>query len=155
MRPTEGTGYGLLPTPMTMDVMEPKTDKAVEKEMTVSRPGRQQLSNLRDVVVRQPERLLATPNSRDWKGEGGNGKDLNRDIKNMMLPTPTAASDVKGGCTRPNAKRQKDTLAHAMHEATAGTPGTTSQLNPLFVAEMMGFPVNWLELPFLNTEMNQ
>jgi hypothetical protein len=26
----------------------------------------------------------------------------------------------------------------------------TSQLNPRFVAEMMGFPPNWTELPFLN-----
>lgn len=28
----------------------------------------------------------------------------------------------------------------------------TSQLNPLFVAEMMGFPPDWTELPFLNGE---
>jgi len=30
--------------------------------------------------------------------------------------------------------------------------GTTSQLNHLFVLEMMGFPPNWTELPFLNGE---
>lgn len=30
--------------------------------------------------------------------------------------------------------------------------GKTSQLNPLFVAEMMGFPVDWTVLPFLNGE---
>jgi hypothetical protein len=30
-----------------------------------------------------------------------------------------------------------------------------SQLNPRFVAEMMGFPPNWTELPFLNGEQNQ
>jgi hypothetical protein len=28
--------------------------------------------------------------------------------------------------------------------------GTTSQLNPLFVAEMMGFPTDWLTFPFQN-----
>ena len=27
--------------------------------------------------------------------------------------------------------------------------GTTSRLNPLYVIEMMGFPVNWLVSPFL------
>jgi hypothetical protein len=32
---------------------------------------------------------------------------------------------------------------------------TGRQLNPQFVAEMMGFPVDWLELPFQNTETNQ
>jgi len=42
-----------------------------------------------------------------------------------------------------------------MHQATNGIPGTSSQLNPRFVMEMMGFPPNWTELPFLNGETNQ
>jgi site-specific DNA-cytosine methylase len=46
--------------------------------------------------------------------------------------------------------RQRDTLAHAMHDPTHGK---TSQLNPRFVAEMMGFPVNWTELPFQSGEL--
>jgi hypothetical protein len=33
--------------------------------------------------------------------------------------------------------------------------GQTSQLNPRFVAEMMGFPVDWTELPFQSGEQNQ
>ncbi len=33
--------------------------------------------------------------------------------------------------------------------------GQSSQLNPRFVAEMMGFPPNWTELPFLNGEQTQ
>lgn len=33
--------------------------------------------------------------------------------------------------------------------------GKISQLNPRFVAEMMGYPPNWLELPFQNIEQNQ
>lgn len=51
------------------------------------------------------------PNARDYKGEGGNGKDLNRDL------------GIRG-----------------------------RKLNPQFVAEMMGFPLNWTELPFLSGE---
>jgi hypothetical protein len=35
------------------------------------------------------------------------------------------------------------------------TTGTTSQLFPQFVLEMMGFPTDWTELPFLNGEQNQ
>ena len=66
-----------------------------------------------------------------------------------LLPTPIA-SDHKGGVTRPDPKRQFDTLAHGAHALTGGKPGTTSQLNPRFVAEMMGFPPNWTELPFLS-----
>ena len=33
--------------------------------------------------------------------------------------------------------------------------GETFQLSPQFVAEMMGFPKDWTELPFLNGEQNQ
>jgi len=33
--------------------------------------------------------------------------------------------------------------------------GAGSQLNPRFVAEMMGFPPNWTEFPFLNGGPNQ
>lgn len=33
--------------------------------------------------------------------------------------------------------------------------GVTGQLSPHFVMEMMGFPPNWTELPFLNGETNQ
>lgn len=149
--------------------------------------------------------LLHTPQSRDWKGEGGNQKDLNWDVKKMLLPTPTvmdtasnqtpeqldakrerlkernngkngtkksgngmgitlgelmvrgllptptATSDPKGGCTREDPKRQSDTLAHSIH-GLMGKPGKTSQLNPRFVAEVMGFPPNWTELPFQNGE---
>jgi len=34
-------------------------------------------------------------------------------------------------------------------------PGSFSPLNPRFVAEMMGFPPNWTELPFQSGEQNQ
>jgi hypothetical protein len=30
--------------------------------------------------------------------------------------------------------------------------GITSQLNPRFVAEMMGYPLDWTELPFQSGE---
>jgi hypothetical protein len=63
-----------------------------------------------------------------------------------MLPTPTAVSDAKGGCTRKNQKRQNDTLAHSIHGIINAEHGTTSQLNPQFVEEMMGFPIGWTEL---------
>lgn len=150
------TGSGLLPTVTTMDMMEPKTDKAIHKEITVTRPGRKQLSNLRDVVVRQPERLLPTITSETGRKSDfkQGGKSMWTALKeNNMLPTPTASSDAKGGCTRTNPKRQNDTLAHAMHSQMNVMTGKTSQLNPRFVAEMMGFPPNWTELPFQSGEM--
>lgn len=47
-------------------------------------------------------------------------------------------------------RNEKNSLPDAFAQ-----PGTTSQLNHRFVAEMMGFPVNWTELPFLSSETNQ
>lgn len=108
---------GLLPTPTTMDYMAPKTDKAIEKEMTITRPGRTQLSNLRDVVIRQPEKLLPTPSAADGFKTTSNTHQENL---NMLAPV-----------------------------------GSGFQLNPQFVGEMMGFPTDWTELPFLNGEVNQ
>ena len=123
MLPTEGIGFGLLPTPGAQE------------------PGQMPKGS--------------TNHGNYFKRP--NGKKINSSInllaKAGLLPTPTAISDVKGGCTRPNSKKQNATLAHSMHAAMNGEPGTTSQLNPRFVAEMMGYPPNWLELPFQNTEM--
>jgi hypothetical protein len=63
-----------------------------------------------------------------------------------MLPTPTSGSQnsqhsiAEWGGSGNNMRK---------------IPGSFSPLNPRFVAEMMGFPPNWTELPFLNGEQNQ
>lgn len=97
-----------------------------------------------------------TPNSESQRGgrtltKMEDGTDLTQLAHHNLLPTPTAISDVKGGCTRKDSKRQNDTLAHAIH-GQIGQTGKTSQLNPQFVSEMMGFPPDWTELPFLSGE---
>lgn len=192
--PTEGIGFGLLPTVVSMDYMDPKTDKAWKKEMEETRKGRTKPGNLRDVPGRMPNllptpetqnhrdgtnlrkdnniqeggshgvsfhhlaahALLPTPQARDEKNgskadsgriarkmEQGYTIDLN-DLAAMgalsMLPTPQAADGFKG-CANQDQK--------SLH--TTFQTGGDSQLNPRFVAEMMGFPVDWLELPFLDT----
>jgi len=72
-----------------------------------------------------------------------------------MLNTPTA-SDKNGGVTRPTEKLQYGTsLVNQIHGLTNATAGKTSQLNPQFVMEMMGFPTDWTLLPFLNGETSQ
>jgi hypothetical protein len=40
----------MLPTPQTMDFMEPKTPKAINKEMNETRPGRTNFANLKEVI---------------------------------------------------------------------------------------------------------
>jgi len=67
--------------------------------------------------------------------------------KCKMLPTPTA-SDTPAKNT---GKRNQDSIPKRIRDAG----GKTSQLNPLFVEEMMGFPESWTLSPFLNGETNQ
>jgi hypothetical protein len=65
-----------------------------------------------------------------------------------MLPTPRT-SDERMHWRTENWKG--DDLGSEINHLL----GTRSHLNPRFVAEMMGFPPNWTELPFLNGEENQ
>lgn len=131
--PTEGIECGLLPAPTVMYTREDWTLEDIDKKR---------------------KEVKENTNSRTDGMKTGNGFGLNLSQVARMLPTPTASSDAKGGCTRKEAKRQNDTLAHSIH-GMMGEPGKTSQLNPRFVAEVMGFPPDWLELPFQNTELNQ
>jgi len=68
-----------------------------------------------------------------------------------MLPTPIAQAS-RGNC---NDARGKGNLTDVIAEITNQPIGKPSQLNPQFVMEMMGFPTDWTELPFLNGETNQ
>jgi hypothetical protein len=84
----------------------------------------------------------------------GRMDDLTTLAKMGLLPTP-ATRDYKGASSiealkkRGRYKRIADNLADQFPQH-----GKSSQLNPRFVAEMMGFPLNWTELPFLNGETN-
>ncbi len=104
---------GMLPTPQALDSMTNPPRQITESGRIISNQGHNGSAPLKDLAMNG---MLPTPSARDWKGEGGNGADLNRTIG-------------------------------------TGT-GTTSQLSPQFVLEMMGFPTDWTELPFLNGEPN-
>ena len=62
-----------------------------------------------------------------------------------MLPTPLAAESDKI-----TGKENQDSLTKRARLQT----GKPSQLSPLFVEEMMGFPKNWTALPFQSGEEN-
>jgi hypothetical protein len=77
--------------------------------------------------------------------------DLTTLAKMGMLPTPNQR-DYKGDSitvNHPNGFNQN--LPNAITSMNLKT-GKTSQLNPLFVAEMMGFPTDWTILPFQSGE---
>lgn len=60
-----------------------------------------------------------------------------------LLPTPKA-QEARGNASRDRGKKNlTDEIAAQYRPASS-----SSQLSPRFVAEMMGFPANWTELPF-------
>lgn len=149
---TEGTVYGLLPTPMASDFKTRGAGSAQKGLPEVIREG-----------------LLPTPTAMEihhwqrverWKRQGRvsmyESEDGEKNPNGLvdfldfygLLPTPTAR-DWKGAPTLENFERKgKNPQQGSLPDFFAQT-GRSFQLNPLFVAEMMGFPVNWTVSPFL------
>lgn len=101
-------------------------------------------------MMTNPTRKI-TESGRIISNQGHNGSAPLKDLAmNGMLPTPRARA-AGGNCSN---NRNKGNLEDAIAEHTQ-TTGKTSQLSPLFVMEMMGFPTDWTLLPFLNGETNQ
>jgi hypothetical protein len=94
--------------------------------------------------------LLPTPMAQDGKNSTLPPSQINRTSLVGMLCTPTAQAS-RGNTSD---KRGKGNLTDQIAEMNL-TTSKTSQLNPQFVLEMMGFPTDWTLLPFLNGEMNQ
>ena len=98
-------------------------------------------------VIGRNDHFILTKNGtpRKVNQNGSNGSvGLGRLFHLMNTPM---ATDWKGGSTRKNSSFQRASLRGEIH-ADYGT-GKTSQLNPLFVEEMMGFPTCWILMPFL------
>lgn len=159
-RRTRGTGYGsLLPTVQTQGL------KVCDKN------GK---TKFMDVS------LLPTPTAQDFKRRGPNSKQqgLPEAAYKKMLPTPTArsykhGSKITDGRSRrkisqgwtmelndlavsgllPNPTRRDDALCNIpvmIGQHCQQNDGKTSRLNPLFVEDMMGYPLMWTTLPFLS-----
>jgi len=119
---TGGKGSGLLPMLQTPTTTE-RSERPEEMRERAERKGYKngtKYNSLKSQILYDPQIL-------------------------KLLPTPTAVSDAKGGCTRTDPKRQNDTLAHSIH-GKIGETGKTSQLNHRFVMEMMGFPPDWCDI---------
>lgn len=89
------------------------------------------------------------PTSKSWKEQGAVNYTLGNPEIRGMLPTPRARA-AGGNCSN---DRKKGNLEDVIAQNTEET-GKTSQLNPQFVEEMMGFPENWTISPFQSGETN-
>lgn len=157
---TGGTGYGLLLPTVQTQGLKVCDKNGKTKFMDVS--------------------LLPTPTAQDFKRRGPNSKQqgLPEAAYKKMLPTPTArsykhGSKITDGRSRrkisqgwtmelndlavsgllPNPTRRDDALCNIpvmIGQHCQQNDGKTSQLNPLFVEEMMGYPLMWTTLPFLS-----
>lgn len=103
--------------------------------------------------------LLPTPNAMDIphknmeingrgrrnpkKGKTDHSLGLEDMAVAQLLPTPTACDKGSGRINKSPSTGAAEQIAHKIG-------GGTSQLNPLFVEEMMGFPLMWTALPFLS-----
>jgi hypothetical protein len=152
----EGTEFGLLPTPMALTIEENLNGWEMRMEKRVQIGKNVVSPNLHILGMKG---LLPTPTCMDATNATANMKSsqvkegsmhsvtLNRAMTMGMLPTPMAA---EGGKLSGNEKENQMSMTKLVKQEH----GATSQLNPQFVAEMMGFPTNWTELPFQSGETN-
>ena len=146
-RHTEENVFGLLPTVQTKGLKQ------------CNRKGKTEFF---------PLDLLPTPTDLD-KGTGRINKSLSPGAKARptlalaakkgLLPTPCASEATKFTKKfNSNSQMGKGLTALACSEmlptpaVRKKTSGKTSQLNPLYVEEMMGFPLMWTTLPFLSPD---
>lgn len=149
------------------------TRKRYSSKNTLSRPYAEIL-NVKDIPSSRFLFQLAV-----WERRtDGTGYGLLQEDCKKMLPTPTArsykhGSKITDGRSRrkisqgwtmelndlavsgllPNPTRRDDALCNIpvmIGQHCQQNDGKTSQLNPLFVEDMMGYPLMWTTLPFLS-----
>lgn len=127
--PTKGTGHGLLPTAQTQGL------KMCENGKTKFYPVE---------ILPTPNASEADKYTKTYNPDSQMGRGLTALAVSGMIPTPRAGDYQSPG--------RHGTGGQDLRTTIASQTGETSQLNPLFVAEMMGFPADWTELPFRSGE---
>ena len=157
--PTEETEFGLLPTVKAFDGMAEGANKGKVLVMkngrftNIDKNGVKWGASLNDIarngLLPTPKTFNGTPNGKKASNaeQGGrHGVELNELAAKGLLPTPLADWTPE----KNTGKRNQDSLPKRIRDSG----GQTSQLNPRFVLEMMGFPPDWTVSPFLSGETN-
>ena len=170
----KGVEAGLWATPNTLDGIKPKSDKAIHREMTEVRPGRKQLSNLGDQVVRG--KLWPTPRAKEpgatTEGYGRGLAELveGKKQKKKLWPTVRASSangpsqkeiregNPKGRLETEVVTRMVATPCARDYRDNGKSPSELNrnseilatfaggQLAPNFTEYLMGYPKDWTKL---------
>lgn len=149
----------LLPTPTALD----KGGGRINKSLSPNAAERPTLAlAARKGLLPTPCSIEATKFTKTINPNSQMGQGLTALAVNGLLPTPTAMEvkhsnrvkglkeqGVKGMYSRKNGALRPNGLTDFL-DFNNQVGGGTSQLNPLFVEEMMGFPLMWTALPFLS-----
>lgn len=151
---TEFVPLYLLPTPNAMDI--------AHKDMEINERGRRNPKKgktdhslgLEDMAVAQllptPCSIEATKFTKTINPNSQMGQGLTALAVNGLLLTPSATDGLRSTMTMDSLKSHNKENANLAEQIAHKVGGGTSQLNPLFVEEMMGFPLMWTALPFLS-----
>lgn len=146
---------GLLPTPLAVSVRHPGRVSELRMAGDVTfcsrAVGETRPNGLEDWL--EFHGLMPSPVAQDYRRRGPNSRQQGLpEVCHRLLHTPIA-----DGLKKRTVKGQKRMSAEdfeAMFPGNGGSPaskdGRASQLNPLFVGEMMGYPLEWLTSPFLS-----
>ena len=154
VRPTEGSEYGLLlKTPAAMDAYSEKLSK---KEQKFGNSGTLAQEVATGFIYQRG--LLPTPmaQSRETTEEQtiARQKKYGGKTRAMYLENYLALGLLFSpkACDYKNQRKTDNWKGLDLSSQVKELTGTNSRLNHQFVAEMMGFPPNWTELPFLSGE---
>lgn len=164
---TQVMGFLKTPTKMDWEVTSGKANPVSGNSGTLA----QEIMSGYPPTMQKLGLMLPTPTAFDWNSArtpekweedkakwAEKGVNLQMPLKQMarfqMLPTPTV-NDSKNSTMPDSQLNREDNLTKRFHHLKE--IGKTSQLNPQFVLEMMGFPPDWTLLPFLSQsgETNQ
>lgn len=141
--------HTLLPTPLAVSMRHSKRVSSAKAQGSVSfrsrLNGEEAPTGLEDWL--EFHGLMPSPVAQDYRRRGPNSRQQGLpEVCHRLLNTPIADGQ------RPGAMRAED--FEAIFPENGGSPGSkdgrASQLNPLFVGEMMGYPLEWLTSPFLS-----
>ncbi len=137
----------LLPTPTALD----KGGGRINKSLSPNAAERPTLAlAARKGLLPTPCSIEATKFTKTINPNSQMGQGLTALAVNGLLLTPMAADGMRANMKMQALKNHNKENANLAEQIAHKVGGGTSQLNPLFVEEMMGFPLMWTALPFLS-----
>ena len=151
---TEFVPLDLLPTPNAMDIAHKDMEINERGQRNPKRGKTDHSLGLEDMAVAKllptPCSIEATKFTKTINPNSQMGQGLTALAVNGLLLTPTASDGIRANMNMQDLKKHNKENSNLAEQIVHKVGGGTSQLNPLFVEEMMGFPLMWTALPFLS-----